>query len=922
MMFSVKRWIAAALCLGAATLSASVRPFELYEYADGRPILIPEVQNYRADAGTLKLPAAFTVALPEGEELVLEQLAGELKRFPEVKVTSGGRDAFCRFILTAEGTPRHDQGYTLAVTGSGITISSRATAGLFYGAQTLRNLIRNAAAPELKRCFITDRPDFDRRGYFFSIRQLKPEHLDRLELTLDTFAALKINWILLELAEAFPYRDNPLTKRKNAFSEADVRRIIEFCRRRHIEICPTLQVWSHAQWMTCHPDWDAMKEGVPARKWYSQPCPYNAAARELTAKAVREHIELFKPRTFLLMLDELFFGPFRSCPKCRATDPVELFSGVIRQYQQQVIDAGVEPMVCHDSFVNNPAYKWTFGDKLRGCLDRRTRILWWNYRDRLPVEELVPFRGFPLAGHGLHAKPFNIYTMAKLIRANGGTDCTMTYWYYSKNGMLSVLDDEAPDSYGGFVIGADFMWRLTDRPHQDYPCDTTLEMMRLIHPEALALPARGATARPLPLDDAVNAELSGTGLFPKLASDADAAKLRKLLAGLPEKFRLITSPGGKYYGLLLTGDKNQKEGVRNGIEFAFQNRKARRISFLLTASRPWNAYSYSARNRGNKTFHYETAARMKIHYADGVTREFPLRYRREITDWNRPFGGFGIRFPFRGVDADRNYFSFGIWDWVNPEPDKPIRAITFATSKLYGIAPALLAASAWETDGDFTPAAAPFRPEMLAKRRGVTFSRNAPAINVRADFEHGMGEVTIEGHEKIRKAVRAEIVDDPASITGDKVLKLTIPPGDYIGRKSDGKFVRVNVDMPCRITKKTRAISVDFKVTCAVPEDFDHANDYLLCDPTPDGKLPHWSFPLQTIQGSWLRNTRAFWVITVVFKDKNLHKKLAKVNKRRVSFFFRRITGPVEIRIDNIGDADEEISSFPLWKEGCEAEPR
>ena len=41
---------------------------------------------------------------------------------------------------------------------------------------------------------------------------------------------------------------------------------------------------------------------------------------------------------------------------------------------------------------------------------------------------------------------------------------------------------------------------------------------------------------------------------------------------------------------------------------------------------------------------------------------------------------------------------------------------------------------------------------------------------------------------------------------------------------------------------------------------------------------------------------------------------------RRVSFFFTDIKKPVEIRIDNIGDSPDAVTTLPPWSEAREAE--
>ena len=840
----------------------------------------------------------------------MEQLGTDLKRFPGIEASAAkAEDAVCRFILTEKGTPEHDQGYLLVIDPSGINVSARSGRGLFYGAQTLRNLLRNATGPELGACRIEDWPDFDRRGYFFTIRHTPSTDLPKLKRSLDALAALKMNWILLELAESFPYQDNPLTKRKNSYTEEEVREIIDFCKRRHIEITPLLQVWSHARWMTFHPEWDKMKEGEPNKAWNNQPCPLNEEARKLTEKAIDEHIKLFRPEVFLIMMDEICLGPFHQCPKCREHDPMQLLTDYLKFAENAVLKHGVRPMVCQDSFQNNS--RWNYGDQLREKLDPRTIISWWCYLDTLPEEKIMPFRNFQLSGVAVAGKPFNVCNMAKLIKKYGGTQCAITHWYYSNGGLLYRLDRETPDSLGGFVNGADYLWKLTDTPYPELGYDGTFEMMRLLYPEEVTLPPRTGTAEPLPLENAVNAELSGSGKFPRFDSDAELDELSKALADLPERFRLITSPGGKYYGLRLVG--NRKDPGRLGIRFDFHQRKAEQLAFLLTASRPINPLDYfSPRLYGRKRFKYAPAATLVLKYTDGTQETVRLGYRKEITDWNRPFGGFGMRFAVRGLDADRNYYNFGIFDFKNPHPEKPIESITFSTHGLDGISPVLLAVSAWGTDASFPQPKRAFNPAVLANRIGVPGGKSDPVLNIVEDFEHGMGKVRVTAPKSLNGKLKTEIVDDPSSPSKSKVLKITVPPGKYHESEESPGYIRISADLPYTISEDARALTVDYKLDADDGSGFSHANDYLIAD-----DKQHYLLQRMSPGKDWVSVTTAFTNPNPATKPM---KDLTQTRLRRVSFFFTDIKKPVEIRIDNIGDSPDAVTTLPPWSEAREAE--
>ena len=899
----------AALLIGAAVVQAAVTSFSYYTRPDGTPLLIPQVREYKEGKGVVKFPAEVTVSVPKDEGLIVEQIAAELKRFPEIKVSAKDGDAFFRFIVTGKDVPENPEGYTLAVTAKGVTVASRTTDGLFRGAQTVRNLLRNTPSAELKRCRIADWPEFGVRGYTFNLRTLPARDLEQALRTVEALAAFKLNSVFISLEETFPYTVNPFTKRKTTYPKESLLKLIGFCRRRHIRIIPTLQVLSHAHWMTRHPDWEKMTEGVPIRPWESMPCPQNDQAREIVRMALEEHIALYKPEFFYVVYDEIYLCPFQNCERCKKTDAKKILSDYLA-FMQGILDKhGVRMIVCQDSFLSTP--KWRYGDWYREQLRKDTWIRYWSYRDQLKDNARF-FKDFNLMGNAICGKPFNVWNMAKLMKANGAKGMNMTYWYYSNTGVLGRLASETPDSLGGFVNGADYIWNLRDTPYWQLGYDGTFEMMRILYPADVTLPPRGGRAVAVPLAGAVNSELSSSGEFPRFADDAAVKEFSDALAKLPENFRLTTSAGGKYYAARVTG---RKKAGRQGIAFHFGKRKAERLSFLLTASRPENGMDYySATVYGKKRFKYDPAAFLTVRYADGTAEKAALGYRKELTDWNRPFGGFDMRMAVRGLDADKRFVTFGIYDFVNPHPEKAIAEFTFSSNTLDGISPALLAVSAWGLDRPFAKANFEVDPEVVAKRGGVPPVDHGSAIRF-VEFHDGQAlkNAEIITSPTLRKVVKHEIVDDPSSPAGGKVLKITIPGGNYRGIGRDHGYLRVDLEIADRVPKKSRAMVIDCKVVAASGE-FNHCNLYLHAE----GKVGQRKFRYYPIRcsGEWQRIFQ-----TGVKQEARPLKDLSEVSNRTVSFFFNNITQPVEIYVGATGDTVQNIAPAPLWYAGGEAEP-
>ena len=903
-----------ALCVYCAALGAAtvqlVSNFEL----DGRPVLVPAVQEMKCAGKTTALPEEFTVRLPEGEKLIFEQLADALKRFPAVRVTPAaeGKTAFCRFILAEADVPEHDQGYKLTVDGRGIEVAARTPVGLFYGMQTLRNLLRNAAVPKLPQLIIRDRPDFDRRGYFFTLRFLPPERIPELKRALDAMAALKLNWLLLDTADCFPYEKYPLTLSKNPYTAEQLREIVDYCRARHIEITPTMQLWSHARWLQSHPDWPKMREGT-REDWSCQYCPRNEEARRIVEQAVTEQVKFYSSKLFSPLLDEIYSGPFRTCLRCKELQPEKLLGDYVKFLEGVCRKLGVTMVVCQDALENR---YWKYGDSFRNAFGSDTRILWWNYDDNLRIVWNLPvFERFKLVGHALCGKPLNLHNVARLVRQHGSRECTATYWYYSASGgVIGRLELETPDSLGGFVNSFDYLWRFTEKHYAKFDYDGTFEMMRLMYPEKISPFPAVEKAEPVPLESAVNAELSGTGRYPVFTSDASTAALEKILAASPERFRLVTSPGGKYYGVRLAGVP-KAEGGRWNAGIGFGGRKVRKLSFLLTASIPTNRFDYGrCATKGPKRFVYAPAAALTLVYADGSRAETVLKYRHELTDWNRSFGGMRMRFAVRGVDDLGCHYNFGLFELANPHPGKAVDKIVFSTRRLDGISPVLLAVSARGLDRAFEASKA-FDPAVLEQRTPAQHDPPRPTTCVRYDFEHGMGNVKVSraytSHDQLTGEIRAEVVRDPLSKMGNKALKLTVPPATNSGRGRGEGYIRISVDMPYTIAPGTKSVSFRHRFSRVVPPGFSHALDYLMHRDNEH----YWS--QRAVPGTMWRTTRIPFDrssgATKPFADKT------QTALRRVSFYFLRLPEPVEIWLDDF--ADSASDEWLPWYDGAEEEP-
>ena len=147
-------------------------------------------------------------------------------------------------------------GYYLTVTQAGIRIEADATAGLFAGVQTLRQLASDGEVPVVR---IEDHPRFEYRGamldvtrHFFSVADVKRY--------IDGIALLKLNFLHLQLTDDQGWRIEitswPELTRTSAttqvggngggfYSQQDYREIVEHAASRFVTIVPEIDMPGH-----------------------------------------------------------------------------------------------------------------------------------------------------------------------------------------------------------------------------------------------------------------------------------------------------------------------------------------------------------------------------------------------------------------------------------------------------------------------------------------------------------------------------------------------------------------------------------------------------------------------------------------------------------------------------------------------------
>jgi hypothetical protein len=215
--------------------------------------VIPTPQRVTLHAGDVRIDSSWTVdasphiatnALIEGLGLKLDPQG------PGNRIVLRIRDG----AVTAGPEETRAQAYRLTITPGRVEITGNAGAALFYGVQTLIQLVKQGpgGARLLPQCEIEDWPQLALRFLHWDTKhhQDRPETLRRY---IDWAARFKANMIGFELEDKFAYPSNPIIGAPGALTPAQLQDLVNYGLERFIQVVPIVQAPSHMAYVLKHP---------------------------------------------------------------------------------------------------------------------------------------------------------------------------------------------------------------------------------------------------------------------------------------------------------------------------------------------------------------------------------------------------------------------------------------------------------------------------------------------------------------------------------------------------------------------------------------------------------------------------------------------------------------------------------------------
>jgi hexosaminidase len=206
------------------------------------------------------------------------------------------------------------QAYRLEIHDSQITITANAPEGLFYGAETLVQLLR----PQQGRLWlpqgtITDWPDLHLRHIYWD----DAHHLDRLselKRAVRQAAFFKINGFALKLEGHFQFGSAPALVEPYALSPAEYQELTDYGLRYHVQVIPYLDGPAHIAFILKHPEY-AKYRAFPDSNY--ELCVVNPDAINLLSGMLQDLVNANRGGKFVyLSTDEPYYVGMAQSPSC------------------------------------------------------------------------------------------------------------------------------------------------------------------------------------------------------------------------------------------------------------------------------------------------------------------------------------------------------------------------------------------------------------------------------------------------------------------------------------------------------------------------------------------------------------------------------------------------------------------------------
>jgi hexosaminidase len=351
----------------------------------------------------------------------------------------------------------NEEGYVLHAGANGVVIAGGSAAGVFYGLQTLKQLVHGEGSDAyVQGVQIVDWPAMRWRGVSDDVSRGPVPTVAYIKRQLRTFAAYKLNLHSFYMEQTFASAAHPLIGPEGgALTPDEIRELVSYAKSYHIEIVPEQQTFGHL-----HKALKFEKYAPLAETPYGDVLsPQQEGSYALVADWYRELNELFPGQFFHIGADETFElgqGQSREAARTRGIGAVYFehlhrVRDLLKPYNRKLIFWG-------DIALNHP--------DLIGSIPKDLIVANWDYAPRDSYNTRIdPFKnaglqqlvcpgvwGWNQIFPNVDAASKNIINFVRDGQAAGAIGMLNTTWDDDGETLFEM-------SWYGIVLGAAASWQ-------------------------------------------------------------------------------------------------------------------------------------------------------------------------------------------------------------------------------------------------------------------------------------------------------------------------------------------------------------------------------------------------------------------------------------------------------------------------------
>src|ERR1035437_3529658 len=224
--------------------------------------LLPKPQEVQYESGTLPvqgLSIRFAAPPTAEDTFAAEQLATRLSSIGQTQIPIRKTKASSHAILlnrTGTGAalpgdkestgPDSREAYSLKITPKGAEIRASSSAGLFYGVQTLLQMVEGSGPQAmLPAATVHDWPALAYRGFMMDFSHGQLLRVSEIERQIELLARFKANQYYFYSEASIEYEGYEVVDSDARYTRDEVRRVIEYARQRHVDVVPCMELYGH-----------------------------------------------------------------------------------------------------------------------------------------------------------------------------------------------------------------------------------------------------------------------------------------------------------------------------------------------------------------------------------------------------------------------------------------------------------------------------------------------------------------------------------------------------------------------------------------------------------------------------------------------------------------------------------------------------